>query len=107
MYRDADQSVSSPRSFTTAIRSNSEMGSKDESGASSSLLAYGGGEKDGDDQQPGATVKVSVSLVPAKVYVSASAKAAAEGPDDVSDAAAGVPGTAKASDAESTAEPEG
>lgn len=88
----------------------SETGSKDESGASSSLLAYGGGEREGGDQQPGAAARLSVSLVPAKVYVSASAKAAAEGPDDVSDAAAaaGVPGTAKGSGADATAAtPEG
>lgn len=87
----------------------SETGSKDESGASSSLLAHGGGEREGGDQQPGAAARLSVSLVPAKVYVSASAKAAAEGPDDVSDAAAtGVPGTAKGSGADATAAtPEG
>lgn len=86
---------------------NSETGSKDESGAASSLLAYGGGER--GDQQPG--VVVSVSLVPAKVYVSSSAKAAAEGPDDVSGSAADIPetvkGTVEGSGADATAEPDG
>lgn len=70
------------------------------------MLAYGGGERGGGvGQQP--AVAVSVSLVPAKMYVSPSAKAAAEGPDDVPvtvpvsvpDSAAEVPGTVKSNGA--------
>lgn len=84
-------------------RCNSETGSHDESGAASTSVAFGAGER--GNHQAGATV--SVSLVPAKVYVSASAKAAAEAPEDVSGAAAGAPGAAKDNDADATAEPDG
>eukprot|EP00903_Cladosiphon_okamuranus_P019894 g18286.t1 len=80
-----------------------ETGSQDESGAASSSVAFGGGER--GNQQVGAVV--SVSLVPAKVHVSASAKAAAEEPEEVSPAAARVPGAAKGNDADATSEPEG
>lgn len=81
-----------------------ETGTEDESGAASSLVAYGGGG--GGDHHPAAAV--SVSLVPAKVYVSASAKAAAQGPNDASDSAE-VPGAAQPSGAcpKSSPEPDG
>lgn len=51
-----------------------EMGREDES-AASSLVAYGA---NGGADPPAA----SITLVAAKAYVSASAKAAAQGPDD-------------------------
>ena len=51
-----------------------ETGPQDD-GEPSSLVAYGG---NGDGDQPTA----SVSLVPARTYVSASAKAAADGPNN-------------------------
>lgn len=62
-----------------------------------SLLAYGGTGR--DDQQAAVAVPVSVTLVPAKVYLSASVKAAADGPDDASISAAEVPGTVNGSGA--------
>lgn len=52
-----------------------ETEAEDESGPSSLVASYGG---NGDGDQPSA----SVSLVPAKTYVSASAKAAADGPNN-------------------------
>lgn len=55
------------------------MGPEDES-AGSSLVVYGG--------VGGDTPSASVSLAPAKTHVSASSKAAAQGPDDTIDAPA-------------------
>ena len=57
-----------------------ETEAEDESGPSSLVAPYGGS---GDGDQPLA----SVSLVPAKAYVSASAKAAADGPNNPLDSA--------------------
>lgn len=59
-----------------------EIGSKDGSGVSSTLLAYGGGGR--GNKQPAAPVSVSLEPAKAKDFVSASAKAAAEGPEDAS-----------------------
>ncbi|CAM9549731.1 unnamed protein product [Laminaria digitata] len=59
-----------------------ETDPEDESGPSSLVASYGGS---GDGDEPLA----SVSLVPAKTYVSASAKAAADGPNNPIEAAKG------------------
>lgn len=59
-----------------------ETEAEDESGPSSLVASYGG---NGDGDQPLA----SVSLVPAKAYVSASAKAAADGLGNLLDSAKG------------------
>ncbi|CAM9748039.1 unnamed protein product [Pylaiella littoralis] len=69
-----------------------EAGAEDESGAASSSVAHGRGRGGGGgDHKPAAAA--SVTLVPAKIYVSPSAKAAAQGPTDASDSAQ-VPGAA-------------